>query len=128
MDNQQTQIPQNIRNFLESMLEDAKMTTINPEAKEEMIKELFARLDNFMLTTIIEALPSDKLEEFTKMSDEGKNREELENYLKANIPNAEEAFARAMLEFRDIYLGTVEAGRNIPSKEPSAEKQQNQNN
>lgn len=116
----QTQIPQDIRAFLESLLQDAQMTTLDDQAKEEMIKQLFIRLDNFMLTTIVEALPAQNLEEFTKMSETGKTREELEAYLKANIPNAEEVFARAMLAFRDLYLGNVTLGRTAPNEQPKS--------
>ena len=112
----QAQIPQDIRAFLESLLQDANMTTLDDQAREEMIKQLFVRLDNFMLTTIMEALPGEKLEEFTKMSEEGKDRTELEAYLKANIPNAEEVFARAMLTFRDMYLGNVAVGKEAPQQ------------
>lgn len=114
MGNQPMQIPTEIRTFLEGLLQDAGMTTLDSQMREEMIKELFARLDNFMLTTIVEGLPADKLEEFTKMSEQGKSREELESYLKTHIPDAQEVFARAMLEFRDLYLGNVTAARNAP--------------
>lgn len=111
----QTQIPQDIRAFLESLLQDANILNLDDAAKEEMIKQLFVRLDNFMLTTIVESLPSDKLDEFTKMSESGKSKEELEAYLKANIPNAEEVFSRAMLSFRDLYLGNVALGKGAPT-------------
>lgn len=116
MDQQPVQIPQEVRAFLESLLQDAGMTTLDKDMREDMIKNLFIRLDNFMLTTIVEGLPAEKLEEFTKMSEGKADRTELEKYLKEHIPNATEVFARAMLEFRDIYLGSVEGARNAPIK------------
>lgn len=113
-------IPQEIRVFLESLLNDAGMTNLDKDMHEDMLKELFVRLDSFMLTTIVEGLPAEKLEEFTKMAESGKDRAMLEQYLKANIPNATEVFGRAMLEFRDIYLGNVESARNAPSALPNS--------
>jgi Protein of unknown function (DUF5663) len=114
MDNKPVEIPQEIRTFLESLLKDAGMTSLDKEMHESMLKELFLRLDNFMLTTIVEGLPAEKLEEFTKMSEGNTDRVALEAYLKEHIPNATEVFARAMLEFRDLYLGGVETSRNAP--------------
>lgn len=126
MDNQTAQpvqkpleIPAEVRTFLESILEDAGMTNLNDQTHEDMVKELFVRLDNFMLTTIVEALPTNKIAEFTKMSETGKSKEELENYLKNNIPNSDEVFSRAMLQFRDLYLGNAAIARNIPTTDQS---------
>lgn len=114
-------IPPQILAFLESMLLDANMTTLDQETHNQMLQELFLRLDNFMLSTIVENLPPDKLEEFTKLSDGGKPREELEDYLRGNIPNSEEVFVQSMLDFRDLYLGNVQmvkdqrSDKNIPT-------------
>lgn len=105
-------IPKEIREFIESILQDAQMSNLDKQMYKEMVKELYIRLDNFMLTTIVEALPPEKLEEFAKMAEAGKERDELEDYLKANIENADEVFAKAMLEFRDLYLGNVNAERS----------------
>lgn len=115
------QIPPSIKTFLEGILDDANMSNVDPQMREEMIKELFLRLDNFMLTTIVESLPPEKLDEFTKMSDNGGSRDQLENYLKENVPNATEVFARAMIAFRDTYLGNVNASRNTPPEDQSTD-------
>lgn len=108
----QTEIPAEIRAFLESLLQDAQITTLDGQMHEDMIRELFIRLDNFMMTTIVESLAPEKMVEFTRMSEEGKTRDELEAYLRANIPNATEVFARAMLEFRDLYLGNINTAKS----------------
>lgn len=98
-------IPPEIRAFLESILEDAAMTDLSADQHEWMIGELFERLDNFMLTTIVEGLPPRNLREFTRIAEQKRSREELENYIRLHIPNASEVMTRAMLEFRDMYLG-----------------------
>jgi len=121
MDNQQLQIPAEIHTFLEGILQDAGMTTLDNEMREEMIKELFVRLDNFMTTAIMDNLPPDKLEEFTKMAEEKKTMAEMQEYLKTNIAGAEEVFTKALLEFRNLYLGNVAVARNAPkANEPAA--------
>jgi len=117
--NQPFQIPEDVRAFLEGILQDAGMVALDEGMRDEMIKELFLRLDDFMLTTIVDNLPSDKLEAFTKMSEEGKTREELEKYLQDNIPDIQTKFGDAMLEFRNLYLGNVAVARNAPPQNPA---------
>lgn len=118
MDNQNLQIPDDIRAFLESMVQEAGITSLDAASHQKLIEELYSRLDNFLLTVIVEALPQDKLEEFTKMAEGGVPRNELDGYLKANIPNAVDAFSRAMIEFRDLYLGNVEVARSQNGASP----------
>lgn len=125
MDNN-LQIPQEVRGFLESLLQDSGMTRLDNQMREEMIKELYARLDNFMTSAIIDILPPQYLDEFTKMNEEKKNQAEIENFLKDKVPNVQDIFAKAFMEFRDLYLGNVAVARNAPKPEtasPSEAKQ-----
>lgn len=110
-------IPPEIRSFLEGLLQDAGMTTLDDVMREEMIKELFVRLDSFITSTIIDSLPTDRLDEFTQMSESGKSQEELQSYLSANIPNAGEVFQNAFTQFRTMYLGNVNTARALHNEE-----------
>lgn len=108
----QVQITPEIRSFLEGILKDAGMTELDEVMKEEMIKELFVRLDEFITSTIIDKLPVDNLDEFIKMGEEKKSMADTQAYLKEKIPNAEEVFARAFADFRETYLAGVTTARN----------------
>lgn len=114
--NRPLQIPQEIREFLESLLNDAGMTALDEAMREEMIKELYARLDHFLTARIIDNMPPEHLEEFIKMNEEKKSQAEIEQYLKAKMPNAQGVFTQAFAEFRDLYLGNVAVARNAPQK------------
>ena len=109
MDNTQQilQIPPDVRSFLEGLLTDAGMTSLDDEMREEMLKELYGRLDNHLSATIIDNLPPENLDEFIKLNEDGKTKEEIESYLKEKMPNAQEVLAKAFIEFRDLYLGNV---------------------
>lgn len=120
MDKQTLQIPEEIQTFLEGLLKDAGMTTLDSEMREEMVKELFARLDNYMTSVIIDNLPSEHLEAFIKMNEEKKSREEIEKFLKDNMPNATEVFAKALVDFRELYLGNITTARNTPASEKAS--------
>lgn len=114
------QIPQELRDFLSSIITDAGIT-VDETTHNQVIKELFVQLDNYMLSTIVEELPADKLEEFTKMAEENKPREELQKYIAENIPNSQEVFARTLIDFKDLYLGNVAAARSAPTTDTKPE-------
>lgn len=123
MDNQKStsstnpplEIPGDIRTFLEGILQDAGMLVPDTTMKEEMIKELFARLDNFITTAIINNLPSEHLDAFIKLNEEKKPKNEIEQFLKDKMPKSQEVMTHAFAEFRDLYLKNVTIARNAPS-------------
>lgn len=114
MDN--LQIPPEVRNFLEGILTDAGMTTLDDQMREEMIKELYARLDNYITSAIVSKLPPEHTEAFIRLNEEKKSQEEIQQFLQDKLPNAHETFALAFSEFRDLYLGNVTVARNAPSE------------
>lgn len=96
------------------MLTDAGMTSLDTGMHEEMIKELYARLDNYLTSTIVDNLPPEHLETFIKMNEEKKSKPEIEQFLKEKMPNSQEVFAKAFIDFREEYLGNVTVHRNAP--------------
>ena len=114
MDQNQLQIPAEIRAYLAGLLNDANMTTLDDTMREEMIKELYARLDNFITTAIIDNLPPEHMDAFIKLNEEKKPQPEIEAFLKEKMPNYQEVFAKAFAEFRDLYLGNVAVSRAAP--------------
>lgn len=103
--NSSVEIPQEVKKYLESLLNDAQVTLIDEQMKEEMIRELYERLDHYLTGVIVNNLPSDQLENFVKMNEEKKPREEIEQFIKEHVPKAEEVFASAFIDFRNLYLG-----------------------
>lgn len=90
-----------------------------------MIKELFARLDNFIASAVIEKLPPENLDEFIKMNEEKKPQAEIEKFLKDNMPNSQDVFANAFSEFRDLYLGNISAARTAPASNAAGTSDKN---
>lgn len=121
MDNTNTtaqlpEIPAEIRSYLEGILADANMQALDDDLKEEMIKELYVRLDNYITSVLVDNLPEEHMDEFVKLNDSLKDKAEIEAFLKEKIPNVEKVFTDAFIAFRDLYLGGVGAYRNAPSK------------
>ncbi len=108
LDNTKGEIPQEIRTFLENLLKDANITPLDDAMKEEMLSQLYVKLDSFIMTTVIENLPPEHMDEFIKLNEENKPKEQIDAFMAEKIPNSEDVFAKAFLDFRDLYLG--EAG------------------
>ena len=107
----QQQIPPEIRSFLESMLKDAGMVATD-DIKEQMLQELFIRLDSYITSIIVDNLPAENLEAFMKLNEEQKDKQEIEKFIKDNLPNSQDIFAKAFVDFREMYLNNIEESRS----------------
>jgi len=120
---QTVHIPSEIRAYLEDILRAANMPNIPEPQKENMIQELYSRLDQFLITTIAEYLPEDKVEEFAKMADTNPTAEQIQQYLQANVPNVQDVFTVAFAQFRKLYLeGVNQAAAAQEAEEKNEEK------
>lgn len=123
MDLSQSEIPQDIRTFLEGLLDDAGMTP-TPEIKEEMIKDLYVRLEHMLIAAAAERLQPEDLEAFQKLLESKASQTQLQQFLSTKLSSqsganpdsigadAQEIFAQAIARFRDMYLASI-----IPSME-----------
>lgn len=109
------QIPDDVKAFLESLLMDAGMTALDEKGRDDMVAELYQRLDNFLASVIIEKMPPEHLESFIQLNEKGASQEDTEKFIRDNIPDAENMFADAFSEFRDLYLGNVAVVDHAPT-------------
>src|SRR3989304_6112769 len=98
MDSQKLQITDETRSFLESLLQDAGFTAPDEKMHNDMINELYVRLDYFLTARLIDEIPPQYLDEFTKLNEEKKSKEEIERFMKEKIPNMSEVFKDVFLE------------------------------
>ena len=99
---------QYVEDFLQQLLTEAGMDTVSPEVKAQMLTDLRARLQDRLFGTIVMNLTDGKLTEFREMIENSGAQEDLEKFVDANVPNAAEVFAQAMVTFRKDYLGLQE--------------------
>lgn len=107
---QDIQIPDDIKNFLEGLISDAGMA-VDEGLKEEMVRELYARLDNYMTGVIVDNLGDEDIEAFIKLNEDKKSKPEVEAFLKTKLPNSKDLFTKAFVDFRNLYLGNVAGHR-----------------
>jgi hypothetical protein len=95
--------------FVDTLIEQKfaeHKTEITNEVREELRKDLFLRLDNFVIARILEALSEKDLFSFEKLVKEGKSREELRQFAAKHIPDFTNFLTDAFLEFRMVYLSS----------------------
>ena len=101
------QIPQEFELYLDRLVESAHGTSLPLGLKTEMKCDLYGRLENFLLTAYIKALPNEVSDEFEKMMESTPDQETIQSFFGEKIPDLKEVSARALLEFKDIYLGAT---------------------
>lgn len=106
MDNQLPPITPEVKTYLETLLQDAGKTESDPTKQEQNIQELYKKLDEFIANVVVESMPEDKIDAFVKLNEDKRPMEEIEQYLKTNMPDAQNVLAKAFVDFKDSYLNT----------------------
>ncbi|MEK7140705.1 MAG: DUF5663 domain-containing protein [Patescibacteria group bacterium] len=94
-----------VDDFLNKMLTDTGMDNVSPEVREQMFNDLKNRLEDRFLATILANLQEDQITTFREISEANGDSVKMSQFISANLPNANELFAQAMMTFRDVYLG-----------------------
>ncbi|MDD2823283.1 MAG: hypothetical protein PHQ59_04375 [Candidatus Daviesbacteria bacterium] len=115
MDNTLANIPPEVISYLDNLLREANITPVDETMREQLLLELYARLDSFITTTIVENMDPQNLDAFIKLNEENHPREEIEAFIKEKMPDADQVFAKAFIDFRDLYLGNT--GVEVPQTE-----------
>ncbi len=115
----QPEIPQDIRAFLENILEDAGMT-LTPELKEPMLFDLYTRLEKKLIADAMENMKPEDVEAFTQVIQTSTNKEEIEQFINAHLPNAKEVFVQSLVDFRTYFLaGTQQTAPQTEAPQPA---------
>jgi hypothetical protein len=112
VNNQRTDdIPAEIRSFIERLLVDAGVSAADAAGHERLVRGLFDKLDGYIIDTVVDNLPPEKLDDFTSFIQKNPSREALNEYLGRTLPNAQDVFVAAFTGFREAYLSAVAATR-----------------
>ncbi len=93
--------------FLENLLLDSGLKFTDEFTKQKMIEDLYFKLDEFLGIVIEENLSDDDLVEYFNLRVVNTKAETLEKFLKTKIPNFDNLISMAMLEFRNVYLSSL---------------------
>ncbi len=102
--NQPIAIPEEIQVYLNRLLDESGMTGLEDSVRESMLQDLFLQLDDYIIEKVVDYLPEDKLNGFTDLMKQNPPKDQVEDYIRKNVPNAQDVFTVAFADFRDIYL------------------------
>lgn len=105
-------IPSELRVFLERLLTDAGVSTADTAGRERLVQGLFQKLDGYIIDTVVDHLPDEKIDEFTAFIQHHPSRDDLNAYIERVLPNAQDVFVSAFAGFRQAYLAAVVASRH----------------
>jgi|GEM_PF-2807886 len=91
--------------FLESCLFDKGIKDIPDSLKEQMIKDLADRLQQWLMQSIFLYLPEAAAPEMEKMLATKPSQAEIMAFVTTQIPNISEIFKEEMVKFKQAYLG-----------------------
>lgn len=103
----QQDISPEIRGFLADLMEEAEVFITDPILKEENLQKLVERLDKLLSIRLASRLSDEQMQAFSKMNEEGKSKQEVDTYLRKNIPDVDNLFKDAFAEFRLLYVEGV---------------------
>src|SRR5437867_7283471 len=91
-------IPPEIKAYLETILQEAGVA--ENERTEEKLHDLFLRLDTYLAEILVSNLNPTDLEVFIQMNKEKRTKEELEQFIKEKLPNAQSLLSNSFGEFK----------------------------
>lgn len=100
-----SQIPPEIRTYLINIMEDARVTDITDEEREDIIYEMFLRLDKYIAGRLIDSFPTERdCDVFIQMNRDRKSQAEISKYLQEKIPGLNDLMTQVFADFRNFYV------------------------
>lgn len=97
-----------IEQFVKQLLEQKQLPeNLEPEVYDKLVSDLTTRVGDLINKRIIESLNDEQLTKFEQIIDN--NPEDVEGaqkFIEENVQNKEQITTAALMEFRDLYLGT----------------------
>ena len=107
-----------ISKFVDNLIEEKGFTAISDEVRKEIKIDLETRLDDFMAARVISALSDTDVAAFEEMLKAQKPDEEVQKFVSEHIPDFVSFLTNVLLEFRNVYLGIIQAPRIIEEEKP----------
>lgn len=92
-----------IQAFVERLLEEKNLGTLDPEVMEQVRGELEMRVEDRINAVILSHIPEEKLEEFETIVDTG-DEEKIQSFCQEHIPSLDVILGDELKVFRETYL------------------------
>lgn len=91
--------------FIDRLVEEKKFENLDSEVVKQIKIDLADRVEDRINASILEHMPSDKLEDFNKLLD-SEDAEKIQLFCQENIQDLDNVIARELLDFRSSYLNS----------------------
>jgi hypothetical protein len=93
-----------VRLFLDDLLDEKGIFFSSPETREQMIQDLYVRLQKFFLLTLAQELSPADGNQLAQMIENQAPESTIQAFLQLKIPNLQDKLVDLFLTFRSIYL------------------------
>ncbi len=100
-------IPRIYELFLEKVIEDAHGPHVPEKLREQMIQDLYGRLQNHLMVSFMQELPDEHADAFAELSASNPGEEAIQDFFQQHIPRFDEVVGESLTEFRDVYAGSI---------------------
>lgn len=94
----------NIEEFVDRLIKDKGFNESDPDVVAQMRLDLLDRVENRINAMILSNIKTENIESFKKVLDEG-SEEQIQEFVKKDVPDIDEKVAMELLTFKNIYLG-----------------------
>ena len=93
--------------FIKEIIDTKQLPGITDEAKAGLLEDMRERLLDMLNHALVEALPEEKLAEFSTLLDGGVSDDAVQQFIAESGVDVEKITAQTMLAFRNLYLQTA---------------------
>lgn len=91
--------------FINQILDQKGITGIENDVREQLVSDLESRLMTQINRAIVEAVPAEKLQEFTALTEKTDNDAEVQEFLASTGVDTQAIATNTMVQFKNAYLG-----------------------
>ena len=99
-------IDPDIRLFLDDLLDEKGIFFSSPETREQMIQDLYVRLEKFILLTLAKELSPEDGNQLLQLIENQAPKSTIQAFLQLKIPDLNNKMANVLLQFKSIYLAS----------------------
>jgi hypothetical protein len=90
--------------FAEQLLLEKGLTDLDPEVHSALVADISARANELINRRVVDALNEDQQKSLIQMVESGQDQSMIQKFIQQNLPNDREVTAKALIEFKALFL------------------------
>jgi hypothetical protein len=101
----ENQISEEIKIFIDSLLLQKGLHQAPDSVKEQLILEIYDRLQQWLLADMFNAVPDSAEQQLEQFMSGDPSKQQIQEFFEKIIPNHEEVLSNSLRSFEQTYLG-----------------------